>query len=85
MSAGAHPLHHHHHAGSDQAAQHGGVHGDPTCPYAQSAGSAPLPTLPILAAGAVVAYFVPTTLVSQTFPPSGPVRKQTSRGPPPLA
>jgi hypothetical protein len=82
MSAGAHLLHHHHHPGADQAAHHEGRHGDPTCPYAQSAGSAPLPTLPILTGGAEFAFFIPPAAVTQAFSPSGPIRKQSSRGPP---
>ncbi len=39
MSAGE--QHHHHHPGHDHTAHHEGVHSDPTCPYAQSAGAAP--------------------------------------------
>ncbi len=82
-SAGEHQ-HHHHHPGLDQVArQHG--HVDPTCPYAQSAGPAPLPTLPALAAGATIDLLVPPTVFTQTLLTFGPIRQQTSRGPPHLA
>lgn len=77
--------HHHHHPGADPAAHHDGAHGDRSCPYAQSAGSALLPTLPVLAGGAIYDVFVPPVLVTQSFSSSGPVRKQTCRGPPSLA
>ena len=76
------PPHRHHHPGAGAAAPHAGVHGDPSCPYAQSAGSAPLPTLPVLAGGAVSDRPVPPPDVTQTFQTSGPDRQQTSRGPP---
>ena len=82
--AGEHQ-HHHHHLGHDHAAHHEGAHTDPTCPYAQSAGPAPLPALPVLAGGAVHELLVPPAAVSQTFLSFGPARRQTSRGPPPLA
>jgi len=82
LPAGPHAQHHHHHPGADGASHPGGAHGDPTCPYAQSAGSAPLPTLPILAGGAVYDLFVPAPMATEASPASGPIRKQTSRGPP---
>lgn len=81
MSAGEHHHHHHH----DQSTHHEGAHGDPTCPYAQSAGPAPLPTLPVLAGGAVYDRLVPPVAVTQTLLRFGPARQQTSRGPPPRA
>ena len=84
-SVGAHPQHHHHHPGGDAALHHEGAHGDPTCPYAQSAGSAPLPTLPILALGTLYDRLIPPAVVTQAVLPSGPIRKQSSRGPPSLA
>jgi hypothetical protein len=83
MSAGEHHHHHHHH--HDQSTHHEGAHGDPTCPYAQSAGPAPLPTLPVLAGGAVYDRLVPPVAVTQTLLRFGPARQQTSRGPPPRA
>lgn len=84
MSAGEHQ-HHHHHPGHDHPAHHEGVHSDPTCPYAQSAGPAPLPTLPVLVGGAVHDRLVPPAAVTQTIATFGPPRQQTSRGPPPFA
>jgi len=84
MPAGAHP-HHHHHPGHDNAAHHEGAHGDPTCPYAQSSGPAPLPTLPVLAGAATSDQLVIPAAVTQTLLRFGPTRQQTPRGPPSLA
>jgi hypothetical protein len=84
-----------HHQHSDPAAVSGAAHGqhadgsahhhlhpDPTCPYAQSSGPAPLPALPQIAAapsgvltGAPVAH-------SQTHGHFGPDRQQSPRAPP---
>jgi hypothetical protein len=83
MASGDHHLHHHH-PGNDPAAHHG-MHGDPSCPYAQSAGSAPLPTLPVLTAGAIPDRLAATPVATQTLLTFGPPRQQTSRGPPSLA
>jgi hypothetical protein len=80
MAAG----HHHHHPGNDLATHHDGAHSDPTCPYAQSAGSAPLPTLPVLTAGPIPDRRVAPLAATQTFLTFGPPRQQTSRGPPSL-
>lgn len=44
LMAGAHPHHHGHDSGAAVV--------DPTCPYAQSAGPALMPTLPVLPAAA---------------------------------
>jgi hypothetical protein len=86
MSAGELGGHHHHHPGHDNAAHHDGVHGDPTCPYAQSAGPAPLPSLPVLAAGSASSdQLAAPTSVTQTLLSFGPPRQQSSRGPPHLA
>ncbi len=84
MPAGEHQ-HHHHHPGQDHAAHHDGAHGDPACPYAQSAGPAPLPTLPVLAGAATIDQLVTPTAVTQTLLGFGPTRQQTPRGPPSLA
>lgn len=73
---------HHHHPGHDHSAQSQGGHSDPTCPYAQSAGPAPLHALPVLAGGAVYDLLVPPVAVTQTVPTSGPPRQHSSRGPP---
>jgi hypothetical protein len=74
---------HHHHPGNELAAHHG-THGDPTCPYAQSAGSAPLPTLPVLTAGPIPDRLAAPPAATQTLLTFGPPRQQTSRGPPSL-
>lgn len=59
---------------------HGQV--DPTCPYAQSAGPAPLPTLPMLP-GALLAWVsVCAAEVAQIHAHFGPVREQHPRAPP---
>ncbi len=84
MPAGA-PQQHHHHSGDDHAAHHEGAHSDPTCPYAQSAGPAPLPTLPVLAGAATVDQLVVPAAVTQTLLRFGPTRQQTPRAPPSLA
>ena len=81
-SASAAQHQHHHHPGHGDAEHHDGVHPDPTCPYAQSAGPAPLPTPPALAGGAVLDPPVPAVLATQTFSSCGPARQQTPRGPP---
>jgi hypothetical protein len=70
MSAGEHR--HHYHPGHDGAAHHDGAHGDPTCPYAQSAGPAPLPTLPVLAGSAVSDLQEQPAAVAQIFSTRGP-------------
>lgn len=79
--AGLPPAHHagHHHPGT------GHTHGDPTCPYAQSAGPAPLPALPVLAARAAAGdYLLPQSLAQQSSP-FGPERRQSPRAPPHIA
>jgi hypothetical protein len=76
---------HHHHPGPDQAAHQHGTHADPSCPYAQSAGPAPLPTLPILAGVAVPDLWIPPATVTQTVLAFGPPRQQSPRGPPHFA
>jgi hypothetical protein len=81
MTAG----HHHHHPGSDPGSHHDGSHGDPTCPYAQSAGSAPLPALSVPTVGPVYDRVAAAPAATQTLLTSGPPRLRTSRGPPSLA
>ncbi|MCX7056898.1 MAG: hypothetical protein NTZ79_06810 [Proteobacteria bacterium] len=73
----------HHHPGHD--AGHQSTVADPTCPFAQSAGPAPLPSIPVLAADSAPSGVEPILTVSQTAPASGPERQQTPRGPPTLA
>lgn len=80
-SVGEHQ-HHHHHSGHDHTAHERGAHSDPTCPYAQSAGPAPLPTLPALAGGATIDLLVPPPAFTQTRLTFGPIRQQSPRGPP---
>jgi hypothetical protein len=72
--------HHHHHG------QRSGVAvGDPTCPYAQSAGPALMPTLPELPASASMHGAAQPQAMTQTRLTFGPPRQQTPRGPPLLA
>lgn len=77
---------------SDSALSHGHAHQhphsstpDPSCPFAQSSGPAPLPALPALATDAYVHAFDPPIATARTGAPCGPVRQQTCRGPPALA
>ena len=77
--------HHHHHAGHDAAGHSGSSHGDVICPYAQSAGPAPLRALPALAAAVVIVEDVPPAIIHQVSLRSGPLRHQSPRGPPTLA
>jgi hypothetical protein len=84
MPAGMHE-HHHHASGAEHAAPHDGAHGDPTCPYAQCSGSAPMPALPIPVGASVDVQRVKPLAITQIFPASGPIRKHRSRGPPDLA
>ena len=78
MMAGGH---HHHHGSRDSVPS--AV--DPTCPYAQSAGPALMPTLPVLPVVAVMHRLAPRVAVSQTELQCGPSRQQSARGPPTLA
>lgn len=79
------PRQHHHYSGHDHVTHHEGAHADPTCPYAQSGGPAPLPTVPVLATAAIIDQLVVPTAATQTLLTFGPIRRQTSRGPPTLA
>jgi hypothetical protein len=86
VPAGAMPASHHHmHEAQDHGAHRHGAHGDPTCPYAQSGGPAPLPTLPVLAGGATFERPILPAAVTQTHLSFGPIRQPSSRGPPHLA
>jgi hypothetical protein len=75
------PGHHTHH--SNPAHPH--THPDPTCPYAQSSGPAPLPALPGVAAVELGIVTVRDVEAPQTHANFGPTRQQTPRGPPQLA
>lgn len=86
IPAGAMPASHHHLHGVGDHASHGhGAHGDPTCPYAQSGGPAPLPTLPVLAGITIFERPALPAAVTQTLLGFGPIRLPSSRGPPHLA
>jgi hypothetical protein len=86
IPAGAMPAGHHHmHMAMDHAAHGHGAHGDPTCPYAQSGGPAPLPTLPVLAGGATFERPRLPAAITQTLLGFGPIRQPSSRGPPHFA
>ena len=69
-------------SGRDATAHHGGAHSDPDCPYAQSAGPAPLPTLPALAQATLCVPDDASVRVTQNFSTCGPTRRQSPRGPP---
>lgn len=86
MPAAAMPASHHHmHMAMDHSAHQHGAHGDPTCPYAQSGGPAPLPTLPMLAGRDTFKRPRLPVAVTQTLLGFGPIRQPSSRGPPQLA
>jgi len=74
-----HARHAHDHAGHHHAQT------DPTCPYAQSSGPAPLPALPVLASVQIATLSAPSVQVAQTHSRFGPTRQQSPRGPPRLA
>ncbi len=74
---------HHHHSGSPDSGPQLEV--DPTCPYAQSAGPALMPTLPVLPAVATMHRLEPPEAATQTRLTLGPLRQQFPRGPPTLA
>jgi len=77
---------HHVHAKSDTtAAGHHHAQTDPTCPYAQSSGPAPLPVLPALAAVQIATLSPRPSQAAQTHARFGPTRQQSPRGPPRLA
>ena len=74
---------HHHHPDGLQHPLH--AHLDPTCPYAQSAGPAPLPALPVLAATPISTVRLLPARSLATFVPFGPSREQSPRAPPRFA
>ena len=73
---------HHHHGSPDSAPA---VEVDTTCPYAQSAGPALMPTLPVLPAIAAMHRLQPPAAIAQTHLTFGPRREQSPRGPPSIA
>ncbi|HUI60016.1 MAG TPA: hypothetical protein VLX90_07330 [Steroidobacteraceae bacterium] len=74
----------HHHGGAEHSGHHH-THPDPTCPYAQSAGPAPLPALPVLPAAQAAVLRSTIVESAQTHSQFGPSREQSPRGPPRLA
>ena len=74
----------HHHGGADGHSHSHGAGADPTCPFAQSAGPAPLPTLAAWVPPIEAAAHDPAAPLS--IPPAapGPNRVQSPRGPPSL-
>jgi hypothetical protein len=84
--AGAVPaIHRHMHMAMGHAAHRHGGHADPTCPYAQSGGPAPLPSLPVLAGSTTFERPQLPAAITQTLLCFGPIRQPSSRGPPHLA
>jgi hypothetical protein len=71
---------HHHH--QDHGSGPAGV--DPTCPYAQSAGPALMPTLPVLPAMVAMHRAEQPLAITHTRLSFGPPRQQSPRGPPTL-
>jgi len=69
---GGHHAHHHHAGGTT----------DPGCPYAQSSGPAPLPSLPVLATDLRVVRLASPVESSAVVAHQGPIREQSPRGPP---
>jgi len=69
----------------NHTAHHQHSHADRTCPYAQSAGPAPLPSLAVLAAVPLEPAFDPPVQVQQTHARFGPTRQNPPRAPPRLA
>jgi hypothetical protein len=76
---GAMPGSHHHHHGSPDSAP---ADVDPTCPYAQSAGPAVMPSLPVLPAAMAMQRLESPAASTQTQPHFGPPRQQSPRAPP---
>jgi len=72
----------HQHAGHDHSGRHLHTHLDSTCPYAQSAGPAPLPALPVLAAPAIADSPALPARAAQTCSQFGPTRQHCPRAPP---
>jgi len=71
-------LHHH----GDHHQHPGHSHNDPTCPYAQSGGPAPLPALPVLPQELLAGNSLAPPRSSQVYSPFGPTRQQPARAPP---
>jgi hypothetical protein len=74
----------HEHGGHDHAGHHQS-HADPTCPYAQAAGPAPLPSIAALFAAPIASVFVLPVGIERTHAHFGPTRQQSARAPPRLA
>jgi Protein of unknown function (DUF2946) len=74
-----------HHGIHGHSGHHQHSHADLTCPYAQSAGPAPLPALPVLAAAPTAPVFLLQAQIQQTHARFGPIRQHSPRAPPRLA
>jgi Protein of unknown function (DUF2946) len=74
----------HRHGGHDHSGHHH-TQTDPTCPYAQSAGPAPLPALPVVAAAPIESVPALPAPFAQTYAQFGPSRQQSPRAPPHFA
>lgn len=74
----------HRHAVGDQAGHHH-THIDSSCPFAQSSGAAPLPSMPLLATASMETARPPLPQAAQTHARFGPARQQSPRAPPHLA
>jgi hypothetical protein len=72
VHAAGHHAHHHHAGGTT----------DPGCPYAQSSGPAPLPSLPMLASDVRIVCITSPVESSAVLALQGPLREQSPRGPP---
>jgi hypothetical protein len=79
----------HQHGDHEHAGHHTGHHPhaqlDPTCPYAQSSGPAPLPVLPYVHSGPERTLFILPVQIEQRHDQFGPARRQFPRGPPRFA
>jgi len=73
------------HMGGHSHHHHPGATTDPGCPYAQSSGPAPLPSLPMLASDVRFVRVVSPLESSATVVSQGPLRQQSPRGPPELS
>jgi hypothetical protein len=73
------------HGGQDYPGHHHHLQLDQTCPYAQSAGPAPLPALPAFGPQPVVSPAAMPAHRGQIYAHCGPPRQQSPRAPPHLA
>lgn len=74
-----------HHLGRHEHPGHHHLQLDPTCPYAQSGGPAPLPALPVLGPQPIAVTSPLPAPITQPYAHAGPPRQHYPRGPPHLA